>query len=156
MGNLSSHLDIKTAFKDIDSYKAIIIDVRHGIDTDPSFEIPLLFCRDRGAYLRTKYPVCIYPSTFKYYNEMNSFLFKKKIYKGAVILLVDENVQSISEGFCLRMQQNKSVKIIGSQTSGAYSEVVYIPMPFSTETPYTAIGEYYLNGTMAMLNKLKL
>lgn len=67
-------------------------------------------------------------------------------YKGRVILLVDEMTQSNPEFQAMAFQSCPQTLTIGSPTSGADGDIVWIPLP-GQMTSFSGIGALYPDGT---------
>lgn len=67
-------------------------------------------------------------------------------YKGRVILLVDEITQSNPEFQAMALQSCPQTLTIGSPTSGADGDIVWIPLP-GQMTSFSGIGALYPDGT---------
>lgn len=67
-------------------------------------------------------------------------------YKGRVILLVDEITQSNPEFQAMALQSCPQTLTIGSPTSGADGDIVWIPLPGQL-TSFSGIGVLYPDGT---------
>lgn len=67
-------------------------------------------------------------------------------YKGRVILLVDEMTQSNPEFQAMALQSCPQTQTIGSPTSGADGDIVWIPLP-GQMTSFSGIGALYPDGT---------
>lgn len=71
----------------------------------------------------------------------------KALYKGKVIILVNETTQSQAEGSCMLLQAaSKKVTIIGSQTSGADGDISTILLPGGIRTNFSGAGVNYPDG----------
>lgn len=68
-------------------------------------------------------------------------------YKGRVILLVDESTQSNPEFQAMAFQSCPQTLTIGSPTSGADGDIVWIPLPGGLMTSFSGIGVLYPDGT---------
>lgn len=72
---------------------------------------------------------------------------KPQLYKGAIIILVDEITQSQAEYSCMVLQAAcKKVTIIGSQTAGADGDITYIKIPGGILTAFSGHGIHYPDG----------
>jgi C-terminal processing protease CtpA/Prc len=72
---------------------------------------------------------------------------KPQLYKGAIIILVDELTQSQAEYSCMVLQAAcKKVTIIGSQTAGADGDITYIKIPGGILTAFSGHGIHYPDG----------
>lgn len=67
-------------------------------------------------------------------------------YKGRVILLVNELTQSNPEFQAMALQRYPQTLTIGSLTSGADGDIVWIPLPGQL-TSFSGVGVLYPDGT---------
>jgi C-terminal processing protease CtpA/Prc len=71
----------------------------------------------------------------------------KFIYKGKIIILVNEITQSQAEYTCMVIQAAfKNTTIIGSQTAGADGDVTGIKIPGGIQTAFSGHGIHYPDG----------
>ena len=68
-------------------------------------------------------------------------------YKGKIVLLVNQNTQSMAEMFVMLLQTNDNVTTIGSPTAGADGDVVEVVLPYKYKTYITGTGVLYPDGT---------
>lgn len=76
-------------------------------------------------------------------------------YKGRVILLVDEITQSNPEFQAMALQSCPQTLTIGSPTSGADGDIVWIPLPGQL-TSFSGIGTLYPDGTQTQTVGVRL
>ncbi len=133
--------------------KAIIIDMR-------SYPNPTSFAWDIGKYLFQKpMDVAKYtqgsvetPGLFTYMSD--EYMANVKIgenkdvpYSGKVIVLVNEETQSLAELSTMALSARPNTIIVGSQTAGADGTVgMPVTFPGGISTGFTQIGVYYPNG----------
>ena len=132
----------------------IIIDLRYGLADNILYEFADYFNTNLNfAYSRNiNYNI---PSYFD--NSNTGFNYKKKCsYLGKIVLLVNSNVQSTMERFCMEIQTNPNSCVIGSQTAGSLFNVNYIPLPGDASIAYTFAIAYYLDGTCVQGNGVKI
>ena len=77
-------------------------------------------------------------------------------YKGRVILLVDEITQSNPEFQAMAFQSCPQTLTIGSPTSGADGDIVWIPLPGGLMTSFSGIGVLYPDGTQTQTVGVRL
>ena len=77
-------------------------------------------------------------------------------YKGRVILLVDEMTQSNPEFQAMAFQSCPQTLTIGSPTSGADGDIVWIPLPGGLMTSFSGIGVLYPDGTQTQTVGVRL
>ncbi|UOY07574.1 S41 family peptidase [Muricauda sp. SCSIO 64092] len=70
----------------------------------------------------------------------------KETYKGNIIVLVNENTQSMAEFTSMAFRANPKTVIIGSTTAGADGNTSVINLPGGLTTYISGIGVYYPNG----------
>ncbi len=72
---------------------------------------------------------------------------KPQLYKGRIIILVNEETQSQAEYSCMVLQAaSKNVTIVGSQTAGADGDVTGIKFPGGIYTSFSGHGIHYPDG----------
>ena len=76
-------------------------------------------------------------------------------YKGRVILLVDEITQSNPEFQAMALQSCPQTLTIGSPTSGADGDIVWIPLPGQL-TSFSGVGTLYPDGTQSQTVGVRL
>ena len=77
-------------------------------------------------------------------------------YKGRVILLVNESTQSNPEFQAMACQSCPQTLTIGSPTSGADGDIVWIPLPGGLMTSFSGIGVLYPDGTQTQTVGVRL
>ena len=77
-------------------------------------------------------------------------------YKGRVILLVNESTQSNPEFQAMALQSCPQTLTIGSPTSGADGDIVWIPLPGGLMTSFSGIGVLYPDGTQTQTVGVRL
>jgi hypothetical protein len=133
--------------------KGIIIDMR-------TYPKPTDFAWDIGKYLFTK-PMDIArytqgstetPGLFTYMSD--EYMAQGRIgevrtdnFKGQVIILINEETQSLAELSVMALRTRPNTLVIGSQTAGADGSVgMPITLPGGISSSYTQIGVYYPDG----------
>ncbi|MCZ4244624.1 S41 family peptidase [Pedobacter punctiformis] len=133
--------------------KALIIDLRpYPKQTMFVWEIgkylftqPMDFARYTAASVKT-------PGLFTYLSDdyMKNIRIgetKNDNYKGKVIVLINEETQSLAELSVMALKTRPNTVVIGSQTAGADGSVgMQIPLPGGISTAFTQIGVYYPDG----------
>jgi len=117
--------DIRKAFKELKNTKALIFDLRNNSDA-PLIGIALRLPKvSYSGAVSSIY--CIgkkkYPGTFKITKQKDIYFglktFHKK-YKGKVIFLINENVQSTYEMQLMEFKADYDITLIGSNTAGSF------------------------------------
>lgn len=122
-----SQKDIRIAFNNLKNEKAIIFDLRNNSHV-PLFDIALrLPSVGRNNLVFAKY--CRgnlkYPGSFIISNKKNSYFGLKsfyKKYKGKVVFLINENVQSTYEWSLMGLKGAYNITLVGNNTAGADGE----------------------------------
>lgn len=70
----------------------------------------------------------------------------KNVYKGQIIILINEYTQSAAEFYTMALEKIPNVVTIGSNTAGADGNVIKIHLPGNISASYSAIGIYYPDG----------
>jgi hypothetical protein len=68
-------------------------------------------------------------------------------FNGRLIYLVDENTQSFTETQAWVARVNYEATLIGRTTSGAWGQVVWIPLPGGINVAFSGVGLFSLDGT---------
>ncbi|MFA6277225.1 MAG: S41 family peptidase [Pedobacter sp.] len=69
------------------------------------------------------------------------------LYKGKIVILTNENTQSMGEWFTMMLRQlNSNTTVIGSQTAGADGDTKHLNLPGGYEFLFTGSGIFYPNG----------
>lgn len=99
-----------------------------GIVTKPDFGKPGRFCWQ--DYIITE--------DYKYIGKTNP-----DYYKGKIVILVNENTQSLSEMWSMIFQMAPNITIVGSQTSGADGNETPIPLVNGEKMIFSGVGIFY-------------
>lgn len=71
---------------------------------------------------------------------------KQQLYRGKVIVLINEETQSHAEFTAMAFQTNPNVTLVGSPTAGADGNISWVPLPGGYRTAFSGIGVYYPDG----------
>lgn len=147
--------DVSDTFEKLKSTKAIIIDIRN-YPKGTLFSIANFISSTRNDFYKKIYPDLNYPGKF-IWEHGNRFGNKNELlYKGKVILLVDERTQSQAEFTAMLLQTGDNVTTIGSQTSGANGDISNITMVGGYQTAFSGIGIFYPDGTETQRKGVKI
>jgi len=136
-------------FKTFENTKGIVIDIRNY----PSQFMPFAM----GEYLKSSSTPFVKfttgdisnPGLFTFgemlYNgpQSNS---KVTPYKGAIVILVNEQSQSQAEYTTMALRTATRSIVMGSQTAGADGNISYVPFPGGFSSPFSGIGVFYPDG----------
>jgi len=99
-----------------------------GIVTKPDFGKPGRFC----------WQDYIIREDYKYIGKTNP-----DYYKGKIVILVNENTQSLSEMWSMIFQMAPTITVVGSQTSGADGNETPIPLVNGEKMIFSGVGIFY-------------
>ena len=128
--------------------KGIIIDLRYGAKPgifDPLY--PYLVSETR-PYVKFTLGNINNPGEFAFYAP-NYYIKKSKeadTYKGKLVVLVNEVVQSSGETATMAFRAGDNTTIIGSQTAGTNGDVLRFVLPGGLKMYFSGIGVYYPDG----------
>jgi len=92
------------------------------------------------------------PGVFSKKDGIEVFLSKDiatemPLYTGKIVILTDENTQSMGEWFTMMLRQiNLNTTVIGNQTAGADGDMKHLNLPGGYEFLFTGNGIFYPNG----------
>jgi C-terminal processing protease CtpA/Prc len=89
------------------------------------------------------------PGAFKLIGYINNGATDKdsvKIYKGSVIILINEQTQSSAEYTTMALRTAPRAVVMGSQTAGADGDISRVPFPGGFSSPFSGLGIYYPDG----------
>jgi len=136
------------------SKKAIIFDMR-GYPEAPGlfyYFIPQALGIPAFNFARYYAADLSYPGSFIYLSGAEHYLSKDITknpvpYRGKIVILTDENTQSMGEWYTLMLSQlNKNTVIIGSQTAGADGDLKRLNLPGGYSFVFTGNGIFYPDG----------
>jgi len=134
--------------------KAIIFDMR-GYPEAPGlfyYFIPQALGISAFNFARYYAADLSYPGAFNYLSGVEHYLSKDITknpvpYRGKIVILTDENTQSMGEWYTLMLSQlNKNTVIIGSQTAGADGDLKRLNLPGGYSFVFTGNGIFYPDG----------
>lgn len=136
-------------FKQFRNTKGIIIDIRNY----PIEFMPYVM----GKYLKpghtpfVKYTGPDYqnPGGFRLIDHIKNGPTEKdsvEMYKGLVIILVNEQTQSSAEYTAMALRTAPRAIVMGSQTAGADGDISRVPFPGGFYSPFSGLGIYYPDG----------
>lgn len=139
------HADsILTAFKNT---KGVIIDMRGYPKSRMAYGHVNLFKGENTPFVKITTPDASMPGLFTFTSTLSTGGKNNEVYKGKLIILVNEISQSASEFATMSFQTVPGAMVIGSTTSGADGNVVSIYLPGGVRTMISGIGCIYPDGT---------
>ncbi|BAU52078.1 S41 family peptidase [Mucilaginibacter gotjawali] len=91
-------------------------------------------------------PDLAFPGVFVPVSRLKAIAPNNNVYKGKIILLVNEETQSHGEFLAMSLQNAPNVVTVGSQTAGADGDVVKIVFPGGYASYMSGLGVYYPDG----------
>ena len=149
--NLSSmnRKDIRRAIKHFQNTSALIFDLRDNSNAS-LLPIGMRLPRRKGGVFANYYACKFkYPGSFKFSKQKDMYLglrtFHKK-YKGNVIFLINENVQSTYEWQLMSLQSDYRITLIGNNTSGTDGASPSFLIQNNILTFFSGDGVFYPDG----------
>jgi carboxyl-terminal processing protease len=140
--------EVEDTFLKLKDCRAIIFDVRnHCRDIFTYITYNLL--ESQQPFAKLLFPNLDYPGTYLWKEASKTGPIKpnKNIYKGKVVLLVNENCISHDEWTTMALQSVPGSVTIGSQTAGADGNIFLLLLPGKISTFVTGLGVFYPDGT---------
>lgn len=140
-------------FKDL---RSIIIDMRKYPSAFAVFKLGAFFVDSKKTFAKLTTFSEALPGKFNFIDDIYiDPLPIDNVFKGKIILLMDENTQSQGEYTIMAFKQNNHVTTIGSNTAGANGDVSFINLPGGIKMKFTANGVYYPDGSTTQKTGIK-
>lgn len=147
--------DVSEMFQSLKNTKGIIFDLRN-YPKGTGCAISNYITSKHIDFYKVIIPDLNYPGKFIWRNGTKCGKKGELIYKGKVILLVNEVSQSHAEFTAMTLQIGDNVTTIGSQTSGADGNVNKFELVGGYDTMITGIGIFYPDETETQRNGIKI
>jgi len=142
---------------DLKSKMGLIFDMRNYPQSPGffSYYLPKLLGKAPFAFARYYTPDLRQIGIFKNKEELNTYMYVSEdgskpigdLYKGKIVILVNQNTQSMGEWFSMMLRQfNSNTTVIGSQTAGADGDVRRLTLPGGYQFIFTGQGIFYPDG----------
>jgi C-terminal processing protease CtpA/Prc len=138
--------DVKVIKKEFIDTKGIIVDIRGYPSTNTVYSLGSFFTSRDIAFVKPTKANIKYPGEFTF-AKIKSIRPKDGVYKGKVVILVNETTQSHGEYTAMAFRAGDNVTVIGSTTAGADGNTSKIHLPGGLLTMISGIGVYYPDGT---------
>lgn len=149
--------EVPLAFEMLKSSKCIIIDMRNYPREQIYREITDHLLDRTKTFAKILAPNVFSPGRFSFIQPyMSVGRSVSQLYKGKVILLVNEITQSASEFHAMAYQTYDQCITIGSTTAGTDGDVSEIILPGCFVTRFSGVGIYYPDDTPTQMTGLKL
>jgi carboxyl-terminal processing protease len=149
--------NIAVTLQSVNTLKAIILDLRGYPNSTITFKLFDFFVAGQVSFFKTtyvdpKHPGCLkFTTGFKIGNSN-----AEEVYKGKLVLLVNEETQSQAEFLCMGLQKSKSVITIGNTSAGADGNVALLTIAPKIPIIFSGIGIYYHDFTVTQRNGVKI
>ncbi|MEJ5995151.1 S41 family peptidase [Pedobacter sp. Du54] len=155
--DLPQEKDLWQLSAELKSKKAIIFDMRKYPQSPGlfSYYLPLLLGKAPFAFARYYAVDLKDPGAFILREGIENYMYVAEdgpkpmgeLYTGKIVILTDENTQSMGEWFTMMLSQfNANATIIGSQTAGADGDVKRLTLPGAYRFSFTGNGIFYPDG----------
>jgi Peptidase family S41 len=129
--------------------KGIIIDIRNYPNEFMPYAMGKYLKPVSTSFVKYTGPDYRNPGAFKLIGYINNGATDKdsvKIYKGSVIILINEQTQSSAEYTTMALRTAPRAVVMGSQTAGADGDISRVPFPGGFSSPFSGLGIYYPDG----------
>ncbi len=129
--------------------KGIIIDIRNYPNEFMPYAMGKYLKPTSTPFQRYTRPDYNNPGNFSLVGYINNGATKEdsvEIYKGLVIILINEQTQSSAEYTTMALRTAPRAVVMGSQTAGADGDISYVPFPGGFYSPFSGLGIYYPDG----------
>ena len=140
---------LKKLFADLQNAKAVIWEMRDY----PNFQVTKV--AERGLFAEPPrstinyHSILEFPGTLRKHIDPPAFTavdsIRLSLYKGRMIVLVDERTQSLSESVAYELRFRPNTLIMGSQTAGTTGNITWVDFPGGISASYTGVGVKGLN-----------
>ncbi|QGK76273.1 S41 family peptidase [Flavobacterium sp. SLB02] len=137
--------DQNIVMQKINKTKGLIIDFRNYPDFMPYLIARRLIKEDK-EYARLIEPDLTFPGKFNWKKTKVLDPIKNEYYAGKVVVLVNEETQSMAEYCTMFLQTGDNVVTIGSQTAGADGDISRIEF-LTFKSAISGLGVFYPDGT---------
>jgi hypothetical protein len=134
-------------FKKFEKTRGIIIDIRNYPKEFMPFAMAEYIKASASPFVKFTAGDLNNPGSFRWTPALsNGPTGSKTGYKGAVIILVNENSQSQAEYTTMALRTAPRAVVMGSQTAGADGNVSFVSFPGGFSTMFSGIGVFYPDG----------
>ncbi|MBO0952497.1 S41 family peptidase [Fibrella forsythiae] len=144
LGHLTSR-QVDSVLVPLITAKALIFDLRN-YPQGTFWLIGRYLTHNWVPFARFTGPDMRFPGTFKGISSAWLPRFKRSLYTGKVIVLIDEETQSHAEYTAMAFRTVPNVVLVGSATAGADGNISWVPLPGGYRTAFSGIGVFYPDG----------
>ena len=132
---------LRRLFRDIRNAKAVIWEMRDYPNYKVTLELNKFLFSDPVVLTEERNASDFYPGVF--IRTSSSFRPEGKeelIYRGPLIVLVDEHTQSLSESVAAMLRLRPNTITMGRQTAGTTGNITWLSLPGGLGVSYTGVG----------------
>lgn len=137
--------DLVDIMKMFSHTKGIIIDIRNYPSAFVPYSLGAYFISKYTPFFRSSTPNINNPGEFTL-ERADGIIKVGNTYKGKLVVLVNEETQSMAEFTAMALRAGCNTTIIGSQTAGADGNISEVVLPGGIRTNFSALGIYYPDG----------
>jgi C-terminal processing protease CtpA/Prc len=145
LGNIKSSM-LPKIFKDFQSTKGIVIDVRNYPSEFVVFSLANYLLSAPSPFVKFATASVNHPGLFSWGTTLSVGYNNKNPYQGKVVILINEITQSQAEYTTMALRTCKNSLVVGSTTAGADGNVSIFYLPGKLRTMISGIGIYYPDG----------
>mgnify|MGYP000303366207 CR=1 FL=1 len=148
--------DLEAAMTIMKDTQGIIIDMRGYPSTDFAYTEINRFKQAETPFAITTEPDMCMPGRFLYADPIKSGGQKKDVYKGKLVVIVNELTQSKAEFATMSLSTVPGAVILGSTTSGADGDISRLNLPGGVKSSFSGLGILYPDGTESQMVGVKI
>ncbi len=138
---LTKETELQQIFEAISSAKGVIWDLRGYPDFDMvSLTMPALMPDSIRLGFLLNADLNFLGSFTKKEELYSPISSRFPVYKGKMVVLVNEQTQSLAESVSAQLSLRKQTRLMGRQTAGTTGNVSYFPVPGGIKVSFTAVG----------------
>lgn len=133
---------LTTLFRDIHNAKAVIWDMRDYPSYNVTLELYKFFFSQPVVITEERNASDFFPGSFikSPYSITPATVNDSLLYKGPMIVLIDERTQSLSESVTATLLLRPNIITMGRQTAGTTGNITWISLPGDIAVSYTGVG----------------
>lgn len=137
--------EVADMYSELKNTTTIIFDLRN-YPKATAWDIADYMYPNRICFSKMTEPCTSYPGTYSWFYDSLGYNGSTNSYSGKVIILCNQETQSMAEYSCMILGAMPDHVIIGSQTAGADGNITRFNLSQDIETGFTSLGVYYPNG----------
>ncbi|WP_162818022.1 S41 family peptidase [Niabella yanshanensis] len=138
--------DLESMFTQFQHAKGLIIDLRNYPAENLMQAVPDYLLSEPKAFVKMSAPDFCRPGSFYFRSAEKTGNEHKGLFKGILVLLIDETTQSASEYHAMAYSTYPNCVIIGNNSAGTDGMVSEFSLPGNLKTRFSGVGIYYPDG----------